>query len=362
MNLQKTVILGMSGGVDSSVAALLLQKQGYKVIGVFMKNFSDTKNKFTGECWWQDELRTARTIANMLNIELHVLDYESEYKNKVIKPMISDYAANKTPNPDIECNNETKFPALLKAKKQFSADFISTGHYANVKKIGKKFYLQQGKDKTKDQSYFLYKLTEKELSIAIFPLGKLTKEKVRKIAEEKRFPNWDKHGSAGVCFIGNVPLQSYLKRHIKKKQGKVIDEKGNLLGTHEGSSFYTIGQKAAENIGIKINKPKENSQLRYYVAKKLPKNVIQVAPENNDLLKIREIKIPKLYSPSKDKIKQGKYGARYRHLGPIIQGTLKKKNNLWTFTFSKPQEAIAQGQSIVLYRQKTLIAGGEIKL
>lgn len=362
MKPQKTVILGMSGGVDSSVAALLLQKQGYKVIGVFMKNFSDTKNKFTGECWWQEELRSARTVANMLNIELHVLDYETQYKNKVIKPMISDYAANKTPNPDIECNNETKFPALLKAKTKFSGDFIATGHYANIKKIGKKYYLQQGKDKTKDQSYFLYKLTQKELARTLFPLGNLTKQKARKIAEKNNLPNWNKHGSAGVCFIGNVPLQDYLKQHIKKKQGFVIDELGKQIGTHQGSSFYTIGQKAGEHIGIIIQKPKEKAQLRYYIAKKLPKNIIQVAPENSKLLKIKEISITKLYSPSESQIKTGNYLGRYRHLGPLIPGVLKKKAKNYAFTFSKPQEAVASGQSIVLYRDKTLVAGGEIKI
>ncbi len=360
MKPKKTVVLGMSGGVDSSVAALLLQKAGYKVIGIFMKNFSDTKNKYTGECWWQEELRTARTIANLLNIELHVLDYEQQYKNKVIKPMISSYKHNKTPNPDIECNNETKFPALLKVLKQFKADFIATGHYAQIKKKNNKCIIQQGKDKKKDQSYFLYKLTQKELAKTIFPIGNLTKEKVRKIAEENNFPNWDKHGSAGVCFIGNVPLQDYLKQHIKAKQGEVLDADNNVIGTHQDSSFYTIGQKAGEHIGIIINKPKIHAQDRYYIAKKLSNNVIQVAPEGHPLLKRKEVMIKKLYSTTNNAIKSGTYHARYRHLGHLISGKLIKSGSKWKFTFSKPQEALAEGQSIVLYNRNDLIAGGEM--
>lgn len=362
MKPQKTVVLGMSGGVDSSVAALLLQKQGYKVIGVFMKNFSDTKNKFTGECWWHEELRTARTVANMLGIELHVLDYEREYKEQVIKPMIESYADNETPNPDVECNNETKFPALLKAKKRFKADFIATGHYAQVKKVGKGYVLMQGKDTSKDQSYFLYKLTQKELSCALFPLGNITKEKVRLIAQKNGLPNWDKHGSAGVCFIGNVPLQDYLKQHIKSREGKVVDENDEVIGTHQGSSFYTIGQKAGDHVGMIISKPKELAQKRMYVARKLRNNIIQIAPEGSPLLQRKEVSLKRIYVPSGIQVKPGIYRGRYRHLGPLVRGDLKKEGRSFLFKFSKPQQAIAAGQSLVIYKGKQLIAGGEMSL
>jgi tRNA-uridine 2-sulfurtransferase len=359
---QKTVILGMSGGVDSSVAALLLKQQGYKVIGVFMKNFSDTKNKFTGECWWQEELRIARSIANMLDIEFQVVDYESQYKNKVIKPMIKSYASGKTPNPDVECNNETKFPALLAALKSYQADFIATGHYAQVKQQKGTFVLMQGKDMSKDQSYFLYKLTQKELSKTLFPLGSVTKEQVRKIAQENDFPNWDKHGSAGVCFIGNIPLQDYLKQHIKSKPGKVINENHEIIGTHQGANFYTIGQRVGEHVGIVLSKYPQLAQKRFYIAQKMPDNMLLVAPEGSEILKRKEVSIKKLYSPSNNIIKAVSYKARYRHLGPLIPGKLIKSLKGWKFIFSKPQEAIAEGQSLVLYKGKQLVAGGEMSI
>lgn len=355
------VVLGMSGGVDSSVAALILKNKGYEVIGIFQKNFSDNKDKFTGECWWREELENARTIANILEIPLFVEDHESEYKNKVIKPMISLYSKNKTPNPDVECNNITKFPNLLKAAKKHKADFIATGHYAQITKINKTFFVKQGKDKTKDQSYFLYKLNQKDLSRTLFPIGDKTKKEIREIAKNNKFPNWNKHGSAGVCFIGNIPLQEYLKKHISSKKGRVVDESGKVIGNHDGTQFYTIGQKAAEHFGININKPKKNAQKRYYVAKKLPKNTLLVVPERSNLLKTSQVIIKK--STSQDKIKINKeYLARYRHLGPLVKGRLIKNRGKLVFKFKKPQESLASGQSIVIYENKKVVLGGEMEI
>jgi tRNA-specific 2-thiouridylase len=350
---QKTVVLGMSGGVDSSVAALLLQKQGYNVIGIFMKNFSDTKNKFTGECWWREELEMARNIASKLNIPLHVVDYESKYKNLVIKPMISGYASGKTPNPDIECNNLTKFPALLQAAKKFNADFIATGHYARIKEKASKFLILQGKDKTKDQSYFLYKLTQKELAKTLFPLGNMTKQQVRQLAKKKNFPNWEKHGSAGVCFIGNVPLRNYLQKHIKSKKGKVIDTSGNTIGTHQGASFYTIGQRVGPHIGVVLTNA--TSQKRWYVASKKA-NTLTVAPQGSPSLKISSVSIKNahwFFPVPKSSIK-----ARVRHLGSLIP--CKISNN--KVIFAKPQQGIASGQSVVFYRGAELVSGAEMSL
>jgi tRNA-specific 2-thiouridylase len=349
---QKIVILGMSGGVDSSVAALMLKKQGYKVIGIFMKNFSDTKDRFTGECWWRAELDMARKIANMLDISLYILDYEQKYKSRVIKPMIRSYKSGKTPNPDIDCNNLTKFPALLAAAKKFKADFIATGHYARIKKTNNKFSLFQGKDKTKDQSYFLYKLTQKELSKTIFPVGSLTKNQVRAIAKKNKFPNWDKHGSAGVCFIGNIPLSNYLKKHIKLKQGDVLDINKKIIGTHQGASFYTIGQRVGPRIGVTI---KKDSQKKLYVAAKRENKLI-VAPEHSKVLKIKSVKIVKTHFLSN--IPKTGLKARIRHLGNLVPCTLKSSK----VTFAKPQFGVASGQSLVLYKDQELIGGGEMRL
>src|SRR3989338_6745053 len=229
---KKTVLLGMSGGVDSSVAALLLKKKGYNVIGAFLKIYSDTKNKLTGQCAYLDELKMARKISSILNIPLIVLDYEKDYKKHVLNPMFKSYASSKTPNPDISCNAIIKFPFLWKAAKKYKADLIATGHYAKIKKYKKICTLLMGKDNTKDQSYFLAELAQKDLSHTIFPIGNYTKKKIR------------------------------------EKPGKVITPTGDIIGTHKGISFYTIGQKTGEHIGINVKKPREFAQKRFYVGEK----------------------------------------------------------------------------------------------
>ena len=362
MKNQKSVLLGMSGGVDSSVAALLLQKQGYKVIGAFLRMFSDTKNKLTGECNWREELRTARKIASKLNIKLITLNYENIYKSQVVNPMFKAYQAGLTPNPDLACNNLIKFPLLWKKAKQLNCDFIATGHYANIKKTKQGYQLQEGKDKHKDQSYFLAKLSQKDLSHTLFSIGNLTKEKVRQIAKSNHFPNWDKHGSAGVCFIGKINFQNFLKQRIKEKQGNVISPEGQFLGTHKGIQFYTIGQKAHPNIGIDMQKPKEYSTLRYYIAEKSKSNTLIVAPEDHPALKRKEIIIKSLHLINpKDKI-PSQLKARIRHLGQLQEGKLIKKSNKHHFIFNKPLEALAEGQYIVLYHKKKVIGCGEIRL
>src|SRR3989344_9054019 len=222
----------MSGGVDSSVAALLLQNQGYRVIGVFLKLYSKTKNPMTGECSYLDDLKMARKVALLLGIELHVLDYEQEYHKKILKPMFDEYRRGMTPNPDILCNKLMKFPLLMQAARTFKADFIATGHYTRVRREGKKCLLLMGKDRTKDQSYFLAELSEKDLTHLLFPIGDLTKQEVRAIAHREGFPNWNKHGTVGICFVGKQNMQDFLKQKIKEKKGKVVSPQGDLMGTH----------------------------------------------------------------------------------------------------------------------------------
>lgn len=220
-----------------------------------------------------------------------------------------------------------------------------------------------GKDKTKDQSYFLCELDQKTLSKTLFPIGNLTKEEVRKIAEKNKLPNWNKPGTKGICFIGKTPnIKSFLEHKIKHKKGRVLNPEGKLLGYHQGIAYYTIGQKVQEHLGMIINKPKEHAQERYYIAKKIAKtNIIIAAPENHPLLKRKSLLIKSfhLINPN-DIIPSSGLTARIRHLGEFHPGKLAKKANHYLFRFTKPVEYIAEGQSVVIYKNNQVLGGGEI--
>src|SRR3989338_773762 len=361
MTPKKKILLGMSGGVDSSVAALLLQKKGYEVIGAFIKSFSDTKNKLTGECAWIEELKSAQKIATILNIKLITLDYENEYKKQVINPMFADYKKGLTPNPDILCNTIIKFPFLWKTAQEKGAEYIATGHYARIKRTPHGFQLWRGTDKKKDQSYFLADLGQKDLEHTLFPLGSLTKEEVRVIAKENKFPNWNKEGTRGICFVGKQNMQNFLKKRISEKKGIVKDSEGRIIGTHKGIFFYTIGQKAGENIGIILKKPRGMESLRFYVvSKRIKKNEIIVAPENHPALLTKKVILSKFHQLNKKERIPSELKARIRHLGQLKVGTLVKRGSKYNFIFTKPQEAVASGQKLVLYHRARLIASGEI--
>lgn len=363
MKKQKTVVLGMSGGVDSSVAALLLKKKGYNVIGVFMKNYSDTKNKFTGECSWREEKRMAEKIAAILKIPFYFLDYESKYKTEVIEPMFKDYAKGLTPNPDILCNKVIKFPALWKKAQEVRANLIATGHYARIKKTKNGFELLSGKDLKKDQSYFLYQLSQESLSHTLFPVGNLTKEEVREIARNASLPNWNKKGTSGICFVGKLNMKKFLKKKIKEKEGIVVNPEGEVIGKHPGEMYFTIGERIGEGKGFIINKKfRKKMKGKFYIAKKLKGNKIVIAPEGHLLLKTKKVYIKNFHLiNSKEKIPV-KLTARIRHLGKLEKGNLKKERTKWVFYFDKGIEGVAEGQSIVLYHGEKVIGGGEIRL
>ncbi len=362
MTPKKRILLGMSGGVDSSIAALLLQKQGYKVIGAFIKSFSDTKNKLTGECAWIEERKSAQKIAAILNIKLITLDYENEYKKHVINPLFTDYRKGLTPNPDILCNTIIKFPFLWKVAQENGAEGIATGHYARIKKTSHGFQLWQGIDKKKDQSYFLADLAQKDLRHTLFPLNSLTKEKVRAIAKKNKFPNWDKESTRGICFVGKQNMQKFLKQRIAEKQGVVKDSEGKVLGTHRGIFFYTIGQKVREHIGISIKKPKGMESRRLYiVSKKIKENELIVAPENHPAMLTKTVILSKFHQINKKEQILSRLKARIRHLGTLHTGILTRHGSKYNFIFTKPQKAVAPGQKLVLYRGAQLVASGEIK-
>jgi len=357
----------MSGGVDSSVAALLLQKKGYEVIGAFMKNYSNTKNSL-GECAWRGERRFALKIAAQLNIPLITLDFEKQYKKQVVNEMFKKYKKGITPNPDIDCNQKIKFPLLIKEAKKRGIDLIATGHFA---KKNKKNQLLRAKDESKDQSYFLYRIKKSELKSCLFPIGNLTKKKVREIAKKNNFPNFDKKSTVGICFIGKINLKKFLQQKIKPKKGKILDPEGNQIGEHDGIYYYTIGQRLGPRYGLEIEKKgslskegvgqgsSQKNLKKWYIAKKdLKKNILIVAPEGHELNFRKKIIIKNTHwIDSKPKYK--KVYARIRHVGELLPAKLDLEKN--QVILKKPITGISQGQAIVLYKGKKCLGGGEIE-
>lgn len=361
--MKQKVILGMSGGVDSSVAALLLQKKGFEVHGFFMNCNPHGNSKLPSAIDWKEEELILKKICHKLKIQLHIVDCELGYEKKIIQPMIGCYKKGLTPNPDILCNKIGKFPRMLKLAKGIGADYIATGHYARIKKTKNGFALFQGKDKTKDQSYFLCELNQKILSKTLFPLGNLTKKEVRKIAKKNNFPNWDKRGSRGICYLGPINLKKFLRKNIPEKIGKLLNPERQIIGSHSGTMFFTIGERIKDKDGFVIEKRYRRiyAGKKLYVAKKNKNNEIIIAPENHPLLKTKKIIIKKFKQINlKEKLKIRLKGS-IRHLGELIPGKLKKEKKDWVFTFNKGIKGVAPGQYIALYNKEALAACGEIR-
>ncbi len=355
------VLLAMSGGVDSSVAALLLKKQGYEVIGAFMKSWSNGPEDL-GDCPWKVERGYAIKISKILKIPLITFDFEKQYRKEIVDEMFKNYRAGITPNPDIECNNKIKFPLLLKEAKKLKCNFIATGHYARIKKIFKtnKYELHRAKDELKDQSYFLYKLKQNELKNILFPNGKFTKKQIREIAKENNFPNYNKKGTTGICFIGKINLKEFLQKKIKPKKGDILDPDGNKLGEHDGIFYYTIGQRIGSRFGIEILKP-EKMQKKWYVARKIPKtNTIIAAPEGQELNFRKEIYIKNSYWINEKPKNNSNVFSRIRQVGELLPSVLKYKNKKYKIILNKAITGVSQGQAIVLYQGAKCLGGGEI--
>ncbi len=367
------VLLAMSGGVDSSIAAFLLKKQGYEVIGAFMKNWSDTKDPLTGRCAWRTERKMALKIASQLDIPLITLDFEKQYKKEVINKMFEKYKKGITPNPDIDCNQKIKFPLLLKEAQKRKINLISTGHYARVKKSKNKdkkeiYELLRGKDESKDQSYFLYKITQEELSHCLFPIGEYTKEQIREIAKENNFPNYNKKGTVGICFVGKVNLKKFLQKKIKPKKGKIVDPNGKVIGEHDGIYYYTIGQRLGPRYGFEIDRgDNQTKPSKWYVAKKdIKTNTITAAPENHPLNFRKEIIVKDLHLISeKEKTFQKnptKIFSRIRHVGELLPSILNynKKTKQFQIILNESITGVSEGQAVVIYDKDKVIGGGEI--
>ena len=345
-----TVFVGMSGGVDSSVSAALLKDQGYNVVGVYMKNWS--RDLPGMKCPWAEDLADAKRVAVKLGIDFLVFDFEKEYKQKVVDYMLSEFEKGNTPNPDIMCNQEIKFKLFYEVAREKGADFIATGHYARVDNG----QLKTAKDQGKDQTYFLYRISDEALTHTIFPVGNLLKKDVKKLAAGYGFDNAYKKESMGVCFVGEVGIKDFLKEYIKVSPGEIRDINSNVaLGTHEGAIFYTIGQRKGLNIG---------GGLPYYVVKKdVKKNIVYVSQNLNDAnLWAREVNLKDVFIREKKLPKTKKIMARTRHLAALIPATLELTGKTSaSATFEHEIKIPASGQSIVFYDDDICLGGGIIE-
>ncbi|MFA5098967.1 MAG: tRNA 2-thiouridine(34) synthase MnmA [Candidatus Paceibacterota bacterium] len=344
---KKKVFVGMSGGVDSSVAALLLKKKGYDVVGVFM-NCYESKDG----CSKRDS-RDAALVAQKLKIPFYVWDFRKQYEKKVIEYMIDGYKKGLTPNPDVMCNKEIKFGLFLEKALKLGADYVATGHYVKIKN-GNLFI---AKDKNKDQSYFLWTLTPDQLKYCLFPIGDYIKPQVRKIAKAAGLITADKKDSQGVCFLGKIKLEDFLKKYIPKKKGKVLDSKGNIIGEHRGVQFYTIGQR---HIDAKINFPAcKKDRQPYYVAEKDKKTntlVLAEGSENPSLFK-KEVELVNV-----NFFHSGSVMARVRYRQPLFLASLIIDKSSVKLVFAKPVKFVAPGQSAVFYDKKDRLLGGGVIL
>ena len=365
LKTKQKVLLGLSGGVDSAVSAIILQKQGYVVIGAFMRCFSASKNKLTGECPWIEDKKEAQKIAAKLKIKFVELNYEKEYARLVINPMFQSYAQGKTPNPDADCNTIMKFPFLIKEAKKHGCQYIATGHYAKKIEKNGKFYLKIPKDKSKDQTYFLYGISQENLKHTLFPIGDYTKSEVRKIAKNNSLDNWNRQSTRGLCFIGNIDVKQFLKQRIKNKPGKILSPEGITVGAHQGIEFFTIGERIGHNENVQIdNNYRNQSKSKLYVASKDKKtNTITVASQNHKSLFKKEFQIKKVnWISQSPKFPLNKIKVRIRHLGQLMQAQITKNNNKIICTLKHATQGIAEGQSAAIYdKQGIMLFGGEIR-
>lgn len=350
--MNKIIIIAMSGGIDSSVSAWILKKIKYKIIAAFMINWKDNKNN----CYRKD-LIYVKKICNFLNIELKILNYSYLYKKKIFKKFIKNYKKGVTPNPDIDCNKKIKFKALLNYTIKIGAYKLATGHYARIKKNNNDYKLINSKDKKKDQTYFLYKLNNFQLSKLIFPVGNLYKKEVRLIAKKLNLPNKDKKDSKGICFIENYKFKNFLNIYIKKKFGYILNSKNKIIGIHDGFFFYTIGQK--KNIKVIDNK---NYCSQYVFKKNNKKNIIYVDKNINNLwlLSLGAIidNLNWIKKPQNNKY----YKSKIRHSKSYIICFLRYINKkMIIIKFNKLQWGLAIGQSIVFYKKNICLGGGVIK-
>jgi len=392
------IVVGLSGGVDSSVATYLLKQQGHEVIGLFMRNWNDASVTLEDECPWVEDSNDALLVAQKLGIPFQVIDMSELYKERIVDYMFSEYEKGRTPNPDILCNREVKFDVFLQTALSLGADKVATGHYARVSSFvderGKEIYqLLAGKDNNKDQSYFLCQLNQNQLSKALFPIGELTKPEVREIAREIGLVTADKKDSQGLCFIGKVSLPTFLQQQLIPKEGEIVEifsdykefhkekpvfetkldelkylskkikyqkEDGKVIGKHQGAQFFTIGQSKGLGIGghkescFIIDRDMENNILFVGEGKNFPGLYRKALKINNDEVHwVREDL--RLKNGESMKIK-----ARIRYRQPLEDAVLYQYEEGFFIEFENPQSAIAEGQFAAWYQGEELLGSGVI--
>ncbi len=391
MSKKKCVVIGMSGGVDSSVAAYLLKEQGYEVIALFMRNWHDTTGTLAGECTWYDDQMFAELVAKRLDIPFHCIDLSVEYRAKVVDYMFSEYEKGRTPNPDVLCNREIKFDVFLKEALKLGADYVATGHYCRVESEvieGKEvFKLLAGADNNKDQSYFLCQLSQEQLSKAMFPIGDIIKPEVRRIAEEEKLATAKRKDSQGICFVGKVDLPIFLQQKLKTKKGVIVEipanwsgyngdgtedletlatpyvysaEDGKVVGEHNGAHFYTIGQRKGLNVG---GKP----EPLFVISTNVESNIIYVGMgDSHPGLQRRAIQIlPEEIHWIREDLALGlgesrEFDVRIRYRQPLQKATLIIKEDGAYLIFDEPQRGISAGQFAAWYDVDELIGSGVI--
>jgi len=355
-NINK-IVVGLSGGVDSSVAALLLKQQGYQLQGIFMKNWDEDDDEY---CTAEQDLSDAAAIALQLDIPLSTRNFSSEYWDKVFEYFLDECRLGRTPNPDILCNKEIKFKTFLEHATDLGADHIATGHYARCEYIRGKYRLFKAEDSNKDQSYFLYQLNQFQLSKSLFPLGSINKTLVRSLAEQHGFVNFDKKDSTGICFIGERKFKEFLSQYLPAQPGEILTVEGKSIGKHDGLMYYTLGQRQGLGIG---GYSKGDGQAWYVVKKNLSENTLIVAQGHDHPSLFSDTVIatqphwiadPPAQLPfkcwAKTRYRQSDQACRIEQLD----------ENTCTVRFDQPQRAVTPGQSMVFYFEDECLGGSII--
>ena len=363
--MRRRVVVGLSGGVDSAVSAWLLKEQGWEVVGLFMKNWEDDDDD--EHCSTRQDWLDAASVADVIGIDLEAVNFAAEYRERVFAAFLSEYSAGRTPNPDVLCNAEIKFKAFLDHAMRLGAECIATGHYARVRRVddaaapgGVRHELLRGVDATKDQSYFLHRLTQAQLARATFPVGGLPKTEVRAIARRIGLPNAAKKDSTGICFIGERPFRAFLNRYLPTRPGPIVTDDGRVVGEHVGLAFYTLGQRR----GIGVGGQRTGSGEAWYVARKdLAANTLRVVQGHEhpwllaDALDATDVHWIAGAPPADD----GTLGAKTRYRQADARCRLvEARGTSARIVFDAPQWAVTPGQAAVLYRGEVCLGGGTI--
>jgi tRNA-specific 2-thiouridylase len=378
MQRKQKVVVGLSGGVDSAVSAWLLKQQGHEVIGIFMKNWEDDDSdvsedgKNTQYCSTRQDFLDAAACADVLGIEIEHVNFAAEYKDRVFAEFLREYQAGRTPNPDVLCNAEIKFKAFLDHAMRLGADRIATGHYARVREVataqGPVVQLLRGLDTSKDQSYFLHRLSQHQLASTWFPVGQLHKTQVRQIASEIGLPNATKKDSTGICFIGERPFREFLNRYISRQPGPIKNDKGDTIGEHQGLSFYTLGQRQGLGIGgVKAVGAQrgEGSHAPWFVAHKdIEENTLWVVQgHDHPWLNATRLQAQDASWVAGSAPLPGAYPSKTRYRQADAQGHLAPgaaASGGFSLQFDTPQWAVTPGQSAVVYDGEVCLGGGVI--